>query len=160
MDTTLCAVLKAREVLQDVTPLNADCGRFCGAACCAGDDETGMLLFPGEAPLYRDCAFGRVIPANFSLGGKPARLFVCGGSCARSERPLACRIFPLLVSPQPQGASLRMDPRSAGVCPLYGSGLSGLAPGFRDAAGRAAEILAEEPECRRFLQDLSRQLEL
>ena len=160
MDQTLCAVLKARDVLRDVTPLNADCGRFCGAACCRGDDETGMLLFPGEEALYRGCSFGRVIPAGFTLGGRQALLFVCDGSCTRSARPLACRIFPLLASPSPQGISLRMDPRSAGVCPLYGSGLTGLAPGFRDAAQRAAETLSEEPECLRFLQDLCLQLQL
>ena len=45
------AVSAAREKLKNVTPLKNDCGRVCGARCCRPLDgeETGMLLFPGEA---------------------------------------------------------------------------------------------------------------
>ena len=31
-----------------ITPVRADCGVLCERACCGGDDETGMLLFPFE----------------------------------------------------------------------------------------------------------------
>ena len=49
----LDAVLRAREMLMDVTPLRRDCGGVCGAACCACDEDGqgGMLLFPGEDAL-------------------------------------------------------------------------------------------------------------
>jgi hypothetical protein len=45
---------KARELLADVTPLKTDCGKVCGAKCCRSleDEETGMLLFPGEEEAY------------------------------------------------------------------------------------------------------------
>ena len=45
---------EAREKLKELTPLKADCGRVCGARCCAPleGEETGMLLFPGEAEAY------------------------------------------------------------------------------------------------------------
>ena len=74
---SLSAVLRARMLLDALTPLKTDCGRLCGGACCQGDETTGMLLFPGEDALYAGCAFGRVLPAGFELGGAPARLFVC-----------------------------------------------------------------------------------
>lgn len=157
----LDAVRRARTLLQNVTPLAADCGRFCGAACCQGDDDTGMLLFPGEEQLYAACAFGDVRNTGYSLGGRPALLFVCRDWCAREERPLACRLFPLTVRFGQDGApSLIMDPRSAGVCPLYASGLQGLSPSFREAALEAFEVLLDDPDCRAFLTDLQQQLTL
>mgnify|MGYP000743635207 CR=1 FL=1 len=87
--SSLSAVLSARAALSDLTPLLTDCGRLCGFACCKGDEQTGMLLFPGEEALFAPCAFGRVIPAHFELAGRPAHLFVCNGTCSRENRPLA-----------------------------------------------------------------------
>ena len=48
------AVAAARERLSRATPLKMDCGRVCGARCCRPleGEETGMLLFPGEAEAY------------------------------------------------------------------------------------------------------------
>ena len=156
------AVEKARQCLENVTPMESDCGELCAAACCCSleGEETGMLLFPGEEALYEGCSFGRVVPAHYSLSGRPALLFVCRGTCPRQDRPLACRLFPLRIRLTRQGPELGMDPRSAGVCPLYPSGVSGLAPAFRDSAAQAARILAADPVCRRFLQELDRQLTL
>ncbi len=45
------------------TPLPVDCGAVCGKACCAGDEKTGMLLFPGEEtslPVFESEA-GRIL---------------------------------------------------------------------------------------------------
>ena len=44
---------KARALLENVTPMNRDCGRICGAACCQPDEEGhgGVFLFPGEEEL-------------------------------------------------------------------------------------------------------------
>ncbi len=39
---------KAFDILGELTPLKADCGRLCGGACCKGDAQTGMRLFPFE----------------------------------------------------------------------------------------------------------------
>ena len=90
------AVMRARELLQTLTPLRRDCGGVCGAACCAPDEDGqgGMLLFPGEEALYQP------LPAGFSLrqddGVLPGMLLLtCGGVCDRALRPLACRMFPL-----------------------------------------------------------------
>ena len=83
---------KARELLADVTPLKTDCGKVCGARCCRPleAEETGMLLFPGEEEAYRG-------KADWTLRGTAAgTIAICSGSCERDERPLACRIFPLL----------------------------------------------------------------
>ena len=49
-------IKKAYEAIGTLTPLKSDCGRLCGAVCCKGDDETGMLLFPGEESLYKNDA--------------------------------------------------------------------------------------------------------
>ena len=152
--SALDAVQKARALLSDVTPLQGDCGRLCAAACCRGDGQTGMLLFPEEERLLEGCGFGRGIPARFSLAGRPALLFVCRGSCARNGRPLACRLFPLLPQPTEDGVRLRRDPRGASVCPLYRSGVQGLSPAFREAARQAAEALLADGVCRLWLSDL------
>ena len=149
------AVLAARELLADVTPLKADCGRLCGGACCQGDETTGMLLFPGEETLYKGCAFARVIPADFSLGGRDALLLVCSGGCPRGERPLACRLFPLFLSFGADGRThVRMDTRAGEVCPLCDYGLSALDPAFRDAARAAYDHLLRDEACAAYLRDL------
>ena len=45
-------ISRAKDVLLPYTPLSADCGLVCGKACCKGDKETGMLLFPGEDTAF------------------------------------------------------------------------------------------------------------
>lgn len=148
------AVSSARDLLADVTPLKRDCGRLCDCACCKGDEQTGMLLFPGEDALFAGCAFGRVIPANFDLAGHPAQLFVCGGSCDRDARPLACRLFPLFLRFGKAKTKIVTDPRAAAVCPLTDYGLEALDPAFTDAARRAYDLLLDDPDCAAFLRAL------
>ena len=145
------AVVEARGMLADVTPLKRDCGRCCGAACCQPDEDGqgGMLLFPGEERLYDP------LPEGFSLLRddavvKGAWLLTCGGSCVREDRPLACRLFPLL----PTRTGARMDRRAWAVCPLMESGKAGLQPAFVQAAARAGEILYRCPEHAAFLDAL------
>ena len=55
---------RARELLENVTPMKTDCGKICGAACCQPDEEdlNGMLLFPGEERYYREADWCRLIP--------------------------------------------------------------------------------------------------
>ena len=161
MSDSLCAVLSARGLLDTLTPLKTDCGTLCAHACCAGDEETGMLLFPGEETLYRDCAFGRVIPADFSLGGQEASLFVCSGRCERENRPLACRLFPLFLAFLKNGGTkVRIDDRARAVCPLCDYGIAGLDQEFAQAARKAYDLLLENEACRAYLRDLYKAFKL
>lgn len=149
------AVLEARALLENVTPLKADCGRLCAGACCQGDENTGMLLFLGEEALYEGCAFARVIPAAFSLAGRDALLLVCDGACERKNRPLACRLFPLFLKFTADGSTrVCMDARAHAVCPLCDYGLDALDPAFRDAARQAYDLLLGDEECRAYLKAL------
>ena len=153
--SSLSAVLSARAALSDLTPLLTDCGRLCGFACCKGDEQTGMLLFPGEEALFAPCAFGRVIPAHFELAGRPAHLFVCNGTCSRENRPLACRLFPLFLHFKKDGSPhVQLDVRAKAVCPLCDYGVIGLRTEFVAAAKTAYAALMEDDECAAFLRAL------
>lgn len=110
------ALSEAYSLLRNSTPLGkGDCGRLCGGACCKGGEGDGMLLFPGEEKLFE----GREGFDIIDCGAH--RLLVCRGSCTRSERPLACRLFPLFPLVYEDGGELRLevvrDPRF-GMCPL------------------------------------------
>ena len=144
----LDAVIAARELLADVTPLNFDCGRICGGACCQPDEDGqgGMLLFPGEEALYRLLPDGfRLEQTNTPL--PRSTLLICDGVCDRKDRPLSCRLFPLL----PTVSGVRMDRRGWAVCPLIDSGVHGLRPEFVDAVKEAGRILYDCPEVAFFL---------
>lgn len=109
------------ELLDSVTPLKKDCGVLCGGICCKdGDEEAGMLLFPGEEALFADVDFAKVVPSNCEYGETGvAKLLLCKGQCDRSKRPLACRIFPLLPYRHTgENLQVKMDPRAKGMCPL------------------------------------------
>lgn len=151
----LNAVLAARKKLDTLTPLKTDCGRLCGGACCQGDAQTGMLLFPGEDALYADCGFARVLDADFTLGSEAARLLICRGTCPRAERPLACRLFPLFLRFNAQGGThVVLDPRARAVCPLTDYGLEALDGAFVAAAREAYALLMESDRCAAYLREL------
>ena len=153
--STYEAVLEARNLLNNLTPLKTDCGRLCQGACCQGDEQTGMLLFPGEEAFYENCAFARIIPAGFTLGGCDAQLLVCSGTCQRENRPLACRLFPLFLKFKEDGVTkLRMDARAKAVCPLTDYGIRALDPDFKQAARKAYDALLDDEACAAYLRDL------
>ena len=155
----LDAVVRARDLLCDVTPLRRDCGTVCGAACCACDEDgQGMLLFPGEEALYSP------LPAGFSLTRDDAvmpgmRLLTCQGVCDRALRPLACRMFPLTPVLTPAGEEeqlrVRVDPRAFAVCPLAEYGVRGMDRAFGGAVLKAARILCACPEHREYFRALT-----
>ncbi|MCL2811866.1 MAG: hypothetical protein FWD25_08255 [Clostridia bacterium] len=153
------SLLTARQLLREVTPLKADCGRICGAACCqpypAQDGEaSGMYLFPGEERLYGpDDTWAQVLPTDWV-----APLLVCQGTCPRERRPLACRLFPLCARPEGEGFALRLDPRAWPVCALMPHGLAGLDPAFVAAAKAAFTVLWADEEQKAFLFELDRLL--
>lgn len=155
------AVLAAREQLKNLTPLKTDCGRLCQAACCQGDEATGMLLFPGEEALYDGCAFADIRPLDYALGGTQAKLLVCKGRCERDNRPLACRLFPLFLKFKEDGVTkLRMDVRAKSVCPLTDYGIKSLAPDFKQAVRRAYDLLLEDEVCAAYLKALDEEFSL
>ena len=147
---------KAREILAEVTPLKTDCGKVCGARCCRSleGEETGMLLFPGEEAYY---------------AGKPGwtlrrtasgMLLVCPGSCARDERPLACRLFPLLPVIREDGSvRVTVDQRARAVCPLARRGKGTMDPAFIEAVRETGELLASDEEQAAFLRALATEQE-
>ena len=137
-------------LLEDVTPLRGDCGRLCGAACCRSleGEETGMLLFPGEAPRYAGRPGWRVIPCA------AGELLICPGRCSRDERPLACRLFPVLPVPRGDAVRVRFDLRAAAVCPLTREGLRALDPAFVEAVRACGRVLLGDPELSAALERL------
>lgn len=132
---------KAFRLLRDATPLRTDCGVLCGRRCCKGDDETGMLLFPGEPTALR------------VIETEGRRLAVCGGVCDRNKRPLSCRIFPFFPFVQPDGGiDVRIDPRGKGVCPLVRQSQDVLfSHRFLHRVRRAGQLLCRDDRCRACL---------
>lgn len=139
------ALEKARQLLTDVTPLNADCGALCGRACCRADEsgENGMLLFPLEERYYEN-------DSDFIVHSDGR--IVCGGHCQRDNRPLACRMFPLIIL---KNGKVKMDVRAWPVCPLMESGKQGLSQAFVQKVAEAAQILMADETQAAFIQKLN-----
>ena len=145
------AVSSAREKLNNITPLKKDCGRICGARCCRSLDgeETGMLLFPGEADAYSDRAGWEIRKTA------KGEMVLCHGTCSREDRPLACRLFPLLPVIRDGTVKAAMDQRAYAVCPLARQGIRALDPEFAEAVREAGRMLAADGEQYRFLEVLT-----
>ena len=140
-------------MLDNCTPLkNVDCGQLCESACCKGDGETGMYLFPHEEIMFKDnpswleISESRIEMSN----GKKVLLAVCNGTCPRERRPLSCRVFPLV--PSDKNVS-EIDLRARAICPLcYGEDL--INKKFYKKASRCFRILSSKPEIKPFLDML------
>jgi len=142
---------KIFRILEDKTPLKADCGKLCGGACCKGDENTGMRLFPGEESE---------LPVRQLDSGH--RLVVCDGTCDRSKRPLACRIFPFFPTIDEKGKIyVEEDYRAKRVCPMIGHGEEILFdPGFFRALKKVGKLLRKDPACREFLQQSTEEIDI
>lgn len=149
-------------LLDDLTPLDMDCGALCGAACCrdsGADGEAGMRLFPGEREaleaLTHETDGFSVRPAE---GGE---LLVCAGHCRRGVRPLACRIFPLFPYVDTQGRVRAVyDPRAWRVCPLVRESRHvPLQRPFVRAVRHVGRLLMQDDGCRAFLTAQSREID-
>ena len=80
---------------------------------------------------------------------------VCPGTCDREDRPLSCRLFPLLPLIGDDGAiRVVTDLRARAVCPLARQGISALDPAFIDAVREVGELLAQSEEQAMFLDAL------
>ncbi len=123
-----------------VTPLKKDCGALCSAACCKGDNKTGMLLFPGEETSLK------------VIEKQGERLAVCSGRCEREERPLSCRIFPFFPVVENGEVRSEIDPRALSVCPLARNYEAvRFDPLFVRRVRVAGNILIKDQACRKFL---------
>jgi len=152
----------AYRMLENSTPLNIDCGSLCGKACCKGDRDMGMYLFPGEEHIFEVLPeFFDINPTGVMIGDIRQLLAVCSGKCSRSMRPLACRIFPLIPYISSTGRLfIIMDPRSLHICPLSRySDIKTLNQFFVRDVRRVFRILMQDREIRRYIEHLSRILD-
>ncbi len=160
MDAT-AAVLRARELLNQVTPMRFDCGKLCGSACCDKSEAgEGMLLFPGEKELYASMPDGFHIMPDMSE--ENGWLLTCEGYCDRETRPLSCRLFPLipyiLKRDSGDSAGMAMDVRAWPICPLMKDGLAGCDQSFIETAAQAARVLCAVPAHQDFIAKLTDKL--
>ena len=150
-DKQLSVIEKAKACIGSLTPLKGhDCGQLCGAACCRGDESTGMLLFPGETTSLRvtDLPDGN-------------RLAVCDGSCSRDQRPLACMLFPFFPTVDEDGKVYsEIDARAYSVCPLAAHcDEVAFDTAFIKAVKKAGVILAGDEACFDFMQNITNQID-
>lgn len=141
---------KIFKIMGDLTPLKADCGKLCGGACCKGDENTGMRLFPFEESE---------LPVKTLENG--VRLVVCEGKCERSKRPLACRIFPFFPTVDDEGrVFVEADFRGARLCPLVAHSDEILFDKrFFKALKKAGKILAKDEACLEFLRESTEEID-
>ena len=140
---------EANRIIGNKTPLKKDCGQVCEGACCKGDEETGMLLFPFEESCLTVTEKDGV------------RLAVCQGKCNRNERPLSCRIFPFFPYVTAEGKiKVIPDVRGVHVCPLISNFRDvKFDKGFLYRVKKVGRLLYKDEECRKFLTETSREID-
>ena len=140
---------KARNAIGDRTPLKADCGKLCNGACCKGDENTGMLLFPFEETTLERKSAGKWT------------LAVCNGSCDRNERPLSCMIFPFFPCIDEKGGiTVKPDLRGLSVCPMLSHTEEiTFDTVFLRRVARVGRILSRDKESRQMLEEISKEID-
>lgn len=164
------------------TPIATDCGMLCGKACCNGDEECGMYLFPYEEVMYLNNTYAKsntsvkkhdnipseALPSSsiklstcsftYDNGKRNAVFAHCNGTCDRSVRPLACRIFPLFPYISASGnMEIITDPRAAYICPLARVlKLKDFDPQFIKNVNKCAKLLIRFDIIYNYLFELSR----
>ena len=144
---------RARAILEDLTPLKSDCGLICQGACCRPmeGETTGMLLFPGEEKYYESRDGYHMTKTD------QGTLLICSGRCNRADRPLSCRLMPLIPVIRGDGIKVATDLRARPVCPLARQGKDALDPAFVAAVREVGRILAQDETQLAFLINLTRQ---
>ena len=152
---------KAWKHLNNIGPIESDCGTLCNHACCKGTADDGMLLFPGEEEMYSGGGDWYTIrDSNILLPkGTAIKLFVCNGRCKRDMRPLSCRIFPIVPYIDDfDYLEFIPDLRGVAVCPLlYRSDAYEISLIFIDALYSAFSTLIEDERVLEFIEILSKQ---
>lgn len=146
-------LVRARAILENVTPLKTDCGLTCHGACCRPmeGEMTGMLLFPGEEKYYEGREGYRMTETE------QGTLLFCSGRCERADRPLSCRLMPLIPLIREDAVRVATDLRAKTVCPLARQGKDALDPDFVAAVREVGRILAEDERQLEFLKKLTAQ---
>ena len=139
--------------LNNVTPIKADCGKLCDKACCKGDDDTGMYLFPFEEVMFKRTSGYTIKKTN------EKKLFICTGTCDRNFRPLSCRIFPLIPYIDKKGIlSVIMDDRAKGICPIaFADDFNNLDPIFVRQVTHISNLLIKFNSIKKFIYELSKE---
>ncbi len=141
---------KINEIMGNLTPLTVDCGVLCGGACCKGDNNTGMRLFPYEKSKL-----------NVTTTKDGIRLAVCNGTCERDNRPLACKIFPFFPTIDDNGKIyVELDYRAYRLCPMIEHSDELLFdPKFLEAVEKVGNILAQDEKCKEFLYKTTEEID-
>ena len=147
MDNIFNLYNRAYSEIGVLTPISADCGALCGAKCCKGDDNSGMIVFPGEERFLT--ARGYKLKRR-DMAGYPVLFTACDGKCKRIYRPLSCRIFPLAPILENGALKIIEDPRAKYLCPLLSA--HAVEDAFKDAVYRAFSILIEDEEVFKMLE--------
>lgn len=141
---------KAKRAIGKHTPLRADCGQLCGGACCKGDENTGMILFPHETTALetKKC--------------ESHTLAVCNGSCNREDRPLGCMIFPFFPCiDEENNIVVKPDLRGLSVCPmLHHTDEIKFDRVFLRRVKRVGRILSRDEACRKMMKEITEEIEL
>ena len=145
-------ILALYRVLGSLTPIRADCGELCEAACCKGSDEDGMLLLPGEEKLLR---FSPGLRLKTSQNGRAYA--VCNGKCVRALRPFSCRIYPLAILKDGDNVRIVADPRAKYTCPLL-KAPEYIDPDFVRALRKAGKLMMKSASGRAYLDLLAEEL--
>ncbi len=142
---------KINRTLKDLTPLKGDCGQLCGCACCKGDKNTGMRLFPYEESTLEVKELENGV-----------RLVICDGTCERNSRPLACKIFPFFPTiDEKEKVYVELDYRASRLCPMidhYDEIIFDRK--FLNAVKRVGKLLCKDEKCRAFLVDATQEIDL
>ena len=150
---------KVYALFEKTTPLgDTDCGLSCGEACCKGDSDEGMYLFPGEMAMYNGKEdWISIEKSEFAVNNIPVPIAICGGKCERHKRPLSCRIFPLMFYAKRGGAiQVKMDPRGRSMCPLVRVlNVDDLDERFVLNVTEAADMLSEYKDIMDFIYEQS-----
>ena len=101
------SIEKIYERLDEVSPVDFDCGKLCGEVCCKdleGEGELALYLLPGEELMYEESEEFELYYIDSSEIKYPHSwkgqiyLVKCVNPprCDRSIRPIQCRTFPLI----------------------------------------------------------------
>ena len=104
------SIKKMYEKLDQVTPLDFDCGTLCDQVCCAYEEEgcinkdLVLCLVPGEELMYENSDYFDLYSVDPKELDYPRKwkddvfLVECNNPphCDRSIRPIQCRTFPLV----------------------------------------------------------------
>lgn len=157
------------KLLNDVTPLSVDCGKLCGAICCAEWERgVGMYLLPGEEAMFDRTEEWLTWQEHNTEDYEfcpswrgPVYFVCCRGVCPRERRPFACRTFPVTPYLSPGGTlELRLEGAAIPVCPLVrGGDINLLDRRFLARARLAWEELLKDPLIRDHVEWESRILD-